>query len=208
MDVRFRPIDQWPGTKTPEHRRRSSPFKVKWPNILADLERELGHLKAESIVILAQFHEYQIRIDGWPKGGASPYGPEVILAFNSSKGPLKFACDTYDHWHGNLRAIGLTLERLRAVSRYGATTHDQQYTGWKALPARTDVAMTIEAAAQFMAGLGGITQWEILHDRAAYADAYRHAAKKYHPDSGGRTEDFQQLQEAKRVLDAHHEGKS
>ena len=31
--------------------------------------------------------------------------------------------------------------------------------------------------------------------------AYRHAAKKLHPDAGGSTADFQRLQEARRLLD-------
>jgi curved DNA-binding protein CbpA len=41
----------------------------------------------------------------------------------------------------------------------------------------------------------------ILEEQEARDIAYRLAAKRLHPDAGGSTEDFQKLQEAKRILD-------
>jgi hypothetical protein len=41
-----------------------------------------------------------------------------------------------------------------------------------------------------------------VEDDPFFATAlYRDAAKNLHPDAGGSTEDFQKLQEAKRILD-------
>jgi hypothetical protein len=42
---------------------------------------------------------------------------------------------------------------------------------------------------------------DILDFGAWRNDGYRMAAKVLHPDAGGSTEDFQKLQEAKRLLD-------
>jgi len=42
---------------------------------------------------------------------------------------------------------------------------------------------------------------------AEYArQAIRRAAAKTHPDAGGRSDDFQLVQEAKRILEVHHGG--
>jgi curved DNA-binding protein CbpA len=65
--------------------------------------------------------------------------------------------------------------------------------------------MSTEQAARVLAGAGGLeTADSVLRDPAAAKRAYRRAAGELHPDAGGSTEGFQRLQEAKRIIDAHH----
>jgi hypothetical protein len=45
---------------------------------------------------------------------------------------------------------------------------------------------------------------QILNDKAAFADAYRSAARKLHPDTGGSQDAFVKLQQARTVLDQVH----
>lgn len=86
----------------------------------------------------------------------------------------------------------------------------EQYAGWKALPPGSGVitvppAMTVEAAAQRLVSLAGWgdPEWlvDVIDDAQAREHVYRLAARNAHPDTGGTTAAFQQLQEAKRVLD-------
>lgn len=209
MKVTFRPIDRWPGERTGT--RQSSRFRAGWSDTLELLNRELENLRARDPVVMLDLTEGDIRLDGWPRANARPGHPGVILAFGSPYGPLKYPCDTFTTWQDNLRAIALALEALRKVDRYGVTKRGEQYTGWRALPGAggTTATMTAEAAAQLIASLAGngtVDGPALLHDRALLPGAVRAAARHAHPDAGGSTEAFQQLQVAKRVLEAHHGG--
>jgi hypothetical protein len=210
VNITYRPIDRWPGEQTKERKR--SPFDSPWPATLDLLDRELFHLDARNIVFQVALREEDFKRNGEPRANAKASHPGVILAFDSKYGPLKYATDTFTDFQANVRAVALSLEALRKVDRYGITKRGEQYTGWKALGSGgPEPAMTLEAAAQFIAIHGcdiGFTptEREILSSPAVLTTAYRAAAKRLHPDAGGSTEEFQRLQEAKRVLDAHHGG--
>lgn len=203
LNARFVPIEAWPGERT--RSRRASPFRATWGNTLSLLRAELRHLGAKNILVQVDMGPSQIRLDGYPRADARARGPGVILTFESKFGPLSYPCDTFTSWEANIRAIAMSLENLRAVDRYGVTKRGEQYTGWKKLGSgAVRVAMTTDQAAEFIAHL---TVWRpdaLLHDPESYRMAYRQAATKLHPDVGGTTEEFQRLQEAKRVLDKHH----
>lgn len=66
--------------------------------------------------------------------------------------------------------------------------------------------MTVEQAAQWLysESHGVIAAALIVGVADAYKTAYRSAAAKLHPDRGGDPAKWNQLQEAKRVLDQHH----
>lgn len=203
IDLRFTPIDTWP--QEPTAKRQRGTFKAGFTKVLDDLERELGHMKAKGITIQAFIQREDIRNDGWPRSTARPSEPGVILSFESKAGPLRFACDTYHDWEDNIRAIGLTLESLRAVERYGAVRKAEQYRGWSALPPAAGAvtpAMTVEQACDWLAA---VAAQSIVPSSppVVYRDAYRAAARKCHPNTGGTTERFKQLQEVARVLDQH-----
>lgn len=206
MNITYRPIDRWPGEQT-EVRQRS-PFSAPWPSTLDLLDRELYFLDAENIVFQVALREEDFRRDGQPRANARASHPGVVLAFDSKYGPLKYATDTFTDFQANVRAIALGLEALRKVDRYGITKRGEQYTGWKQLPPSggSTSTMTAEDAAEFLAHAcgGACSARALLQSAVNIVPAYREAARRLHPDTGGSAEGFQRLQDAKRVLDAHH----
>lgn len=184
-DIVFRPIDRWPGQRTPD--RRMAPFTASWGATIALLEHELRQLDARNVVIQIAIDERDIRIDGQPKARAHAAHPGVILALESQWGPLKFAVDRFAAWQDNLRAIALAMEALRKVDRYGVTRRGEQYTGWRAIPASTDAAdqiQTLEQAAALIDSYGGLSA----------------ALKATHPDRGGDPDVFRKVLRAKELL--------
>jgi hypothetical protein len=119
LNATFRPLHQWTGPRTQS--RKDAQFKAGWLQTLDLLEYELGKLRATTVVIQIEDPEThkRMRNDGsmtlpdkfWREK------PGVILTFDSPKGAMSFPCDRYPHWRDNLRAIGLSLEALRAPPR-------------------------------------------------------------------------------------------
>lgn len=117
-------------------------------------------------------------------------------------------------WQHNVRAIGLGLQALRAVDRYGITSGREQYRGFAELPSGIAVpagwSMSVEESAKFICRHAGMSEatWGGLLDsirngapEMQFEPAYRMAAKRLHPDAGGTADLFQKLQEARRVLE-------
>ncbi len=202
----FRPLSGvWPDDGRRSY--KSCRFRAGYSVTIGELDTELGRISVYGAVIELDLDERDIRMDGLPRAHAKPASPKVRLSFNHPEiGPLQYPCDTYSHWHDNLRAILKTLEAQRDMDRHGATRHHQQYQGWKQLPGTIQVAMTVEGAAKFIADTKGVVHEakHILTDQDGYRKAYRRSATIHHPDSGGSHEQFLKLQEATRILDQHH----
>jgi hypothetical protein len=192
LNCRFTPIQKWPGQPTPSYQRTRGAFKAGWSNTLDLLERELNQLRAKDITVEGFFFREQIRNDGWPKAAARPTQPGVVLSFDTAKGRMVMPCDKYLGWESNLRAIALTLEHLRAVERYGATYHGEQYTGWLKLPAASaiDEAEQLAIALAQMAGIESVHANTIATNQDAFDRAWREAVRRTHPDGGGSAEEF------------------
>lgn len=127
MRFQYRPLPAiWPsGERTREGARQSPRFRADWTRTMADLAKEVRMIAeygySGPIVVEAGFTEADIRLDGMPRAGARPLDPAVVVNFESRYGPLRYGCDTYTTWTGNLRAIALALDALRAVDRYGVS---------------------------------------------------------------------------------------
>lgn len=187
-EITWRPINRWPGERTPPSERRRAPFSAPWASTVQLLNRELRMIGAEQVVLQAALAEGQIRLDGKPYASARIDDPSIILSAETNHGALMFAVDTFRTWQENLRAIALALEALRKVDRYGVTKSAEQYQGWRALPAGESAGepMTVEDAQAFIDEHGG---------------SYREAAKRLHPDApGGDEAAFLRLTEAQEVL--------
>lgn len=204
--ITFRPLTQWPrpNTKT----RKEGTFRVGYLATLKLLESEIDKVSGRNVILQAGFSREDIRNDGFPRAKARPNHPGIVVSFESRHGPLMFACDTFWDWEDNLRAIALTLENLRAVDRYGATKHGEQYRGYTAIPAAESNGSgfkSAEEAARFIMAAAGNS-----NDAAAFFAAtdaqrklfIRQAATNMHPDSGGSHEQFVKLQAAKAMIEA------
>lgn len=201
--VRCVPLDAWAGPRTAQRRR--APFSAGWARTFDDLERELELLDATDARIGIDLLPSQIRLDGWPKAGASA-PPPVVLTFESQHGALRFQCDRYDDWRANLRAIGLTLQRLRLVDEGGVTRGGEQYRGFAALlPGGNGTLSDAAEAARLVLRLAGMAPDEAnalgVLDGSTRTSVYRLAARKAHPDQGGTAAQFAQLQGAMKVLE-------
>ena len=199
LNAIFRPIDKWPWKQRASWQRKSTPFGATFTQTLDLLESELTHLRAKDIVIQAQTEMSQIRNDGWMKSNARVDGPAVILTFESRGSVYSYPCDTYNHWHANLRAIALSLEALRKVDRYGVTSNSEQYQGFKRLAA-ADPAAERNAALEVLAKLSGMFL-SGAPEPETIDSAYKAAARRCHPDvPGSSPEEWAKLRAAMSIL--------
>lgn len=226
MQFITRPLEGWnqPETKG----RKRSPYSLGYNRILDHLERELEHLQVKGdVVIQINVLENQLRRDGLPYADVRPRTPRVAIAFTCKYGPMVYRCDAFTEWTGNVRAIGLGLERLRLVEATGITSRGEQYTGFKRLgsgiemPAAASV-MTVEEAARVVVELAAEFTMnatgakEAVESRARFMLAnaetfntdYRRAAKRHHYDAGGDPEKWKRLQAAAEILEKHHKARA
>jgi hypothetical protein len=210
--IRYRPIEGWPGKLRTDRERVHSPFSARWERTTALLFHELRQIGAHGIVLQVAIGHGEIRADGIPYARARPDHPGIILSFTHPRvGPLAYPCDRYRDWRDNLRAVALTLEKLRAVDRYGVASLAEQYRGWQALPAPgAPLFPTVDAAAQWLAAAATeaglpIGPEELLDFGGPWLqDAYRIAAKSRHPDvNGGDRGPWDQLAAAHRMIQQH-----
>jgi hypothetical protein len=206
LDYRFQPLEVWPAEETA--RRQRSPFKTIWTKVLAHLERELRQLGARNLVIRLQVAPRDIRQDGQLRADARPPKPGVIIQFTAGrlKGEpsLLYRCDQYAFWQDNVSAIARTLEALRAVKRYGATPTEEQYAGFKALPASTSTTLSTENAADIIAEHSSVGRQAILRDPVAGQNAIRIARQRTHPDrNAGQSDLWNAVERARAVLHNH-----
>lgn len=210
LNLTFRPIDHWPGGKPLRHawQREQSPYSAPLKDTLAILKRELGMLRATTIVLQIAIPERGLRLDGLPRSGATAEHPGVVLCFNTPSGHRRRAFDRFTKWEHNLRALAHNLEHLRLANLYGVEGDEQQYRGWAQLPAgEADVDpgdLTPTDAARHLGMVIGAGWGPILESAAAFEAARRSAVRLAHPDHGGSQSGFLQVQAAAAVLRKHH----
>jgi hypothetical protein len=206
MNARFRPL-RWTAPSTPDDQRRSRwTFKASWSDTLTLLERELGYLDGRDVVIEADFTEADIRLDGWPRANArNPVHPGIRIAFDSVHGPLVYATDSCAFWQHNVRSIALGLESLRAVDRYGVTRRGEQYTGWRQIGPGTTAPpafTTVEDAWEHLLSVAEFfpMPWPV-NDPRHVRQVVTRARRVTHPDTGGSTAAFAQVQAAASLVE-------
>lgn len=120
----------------------------------------------------------------------------------------------------NTRRRGLYLGRFWAVSggkRCAKIRSTQQYRPSKigATGCEPEACVTADfptfRAGQNLCRNGsvstrppGLLRPKHIRQHFQHLERFREALKAAHPDSGGSTDEFARLQEAKRILDAHH----
>lgn len=212
IQYQFRTLEKWPRKATPSNCQKNSPFKSTVGKTYEDLRGELDAIGAKGVVwIEAGFDRKHIRGDGLPYSNApKPSHPGVIVyAPETSKGPLRFVCDDCRSWEDNLRAIVLTMERLRLADRYGVTKDAEQYRGFQSLPPPAPdngcSFSSIDAAAAWVGEQVVLPAGMLLHSAQKWGEAYRTLAKQCHPDTGCTDPTaWKRLQSARELLDKHH----
>jgi hypothetical protein len=190
-----KPIVSWPGVET-KNRQRSN-FSAPWASTLDVLDRELHYLGARDVLLQVAIPAGQFRLDGFPRASARQEHPGIILTMNTNVGALSYPCDTFLRWEDNLRAIGLALEALRKVDRYGVTKRGEQYQGFLALEARPEPGWAdTSSVLTWLALISG----EELSPSVPVARLLRRAQRATHPDHGGDQADFDRVTRAENHL--------
>lgn len=222
VDISFRPlVTKWPKPETPPRQRRASEWdKYRGVNGWLDhLARELNYLHVRDALLEVDAAPADFkRLGSGLFADARPRSPKVLLTFDKPDvGTLRYACDRYHTWPENMHAIGLTLERLRLIDSYGATT-GEQYRGFKALPGAGETSEEREMSPEEAVALlverdptwaGSSTadranlSTALLGNRAFAVQVARNAVKATHPDAGGDAVRFGQVQRARAVLSKH-----
>lgn len=125
---------QWPEgmSRTPPALRERSRFTVTVFEAVLDLKRELDLMGACNVVITCNLPTRQ---DGLPYSTASCDDPGVSVWFVHNGLERVFACDRWDKPAANLRSIGLTIQSLRGIERWGsAGMVTQAFSGFAVLP--------------------------------------------------------------------------
>lgn len=168
----------WPRAKY----RKNAAFKVNFDKALQELGSEIERLGGRYAVLSTNV---ELTIDGRPRTGRSaPSDPGAAVYFELNGKQKVFACDTFYNTKDNVRAIGLTIEALRAIKRFGASDMlERALTAFEALPAPKSC-------------------WEILGIRQGakttdIESAFRNLALKHHPDRGGSNAKMAELNAAR-----------
>lgn len=188
MNVDYFPIDAiWPKgvPRTPTVERTSSKFKVTLGGAVAGLQEELGLWGASFLTIGTAL---SIGASGRPVFVNRPLeDPAAAVQFDRDGKPVTFHCDRFIDPRSNIRAIGKTLENLRAIERYGASqVLERMFSGLLALPAPGPAADHW----QILGVLPYATEDEVRN-------AFKQRARDLHPDNGGSADGFVKLQAAK-----------
>lgn len=195
------PLREWPGVLTPASQRRNSSFRSPLPKTLELLDKEVWHLATtqehiESAELLVAIAPHDFRRDGRPYANAKAEHPGVVFSMDTAMGHVSYPSDLHLTWQENLRAVALTLQALRAVTRYGVTRNGEQYRGSLAI----ESAQPVHDVASARAVLLDITgrNGEDLNLR----DLVRQAKREAHPDTAslageGRWHD---VVEAERII--------
>lgn len=200
-----RPISVYPVPETPVRQRKSSPFRTGHSAAMQLLTRELRHLGARSAIMEIDIQPWDLRLDGGLRANARPQGPRVVVSAETRHGPMQWPRDLFRDHVSNIYAIALTLEKLRAIDRYGGTGRGEQYTGWLAIPASTGGSVgPVDAAWNLVAmNVPGKSPRPVsppFRTKETALRYFREAAKIHHPDAGGHPDMFAVITRARDTI--------
>lgn len=164
---------------------KSNSWGGSFPANMAALERELDRNGINDWMLSANLRPHSTVT-------ANLDDPAAALWFMARQGEVwtlaVLACDRYAKLAKNVKAIELTLQRMRLISEYGVYSIEQIMTGavYTALPPPSKPA----AWSRVLGVKTDATPREI-------ENAYRAKAKAAHPDGGGSEDEFMRLRIAR-----------
>ena len=170
---------QWPAgwPRTPLFKRGRNPrYEVSEQKARRDMLSEVGML-ADTYSSVTLSTNIPLRRDGLPYANCKDAEDKGVAVYFMRDGKSQvIACDKYDDYRDNYRAIGLAVGGLRAIERAGASELlDRAFEGFKALPA-----------------VGLVRHWRQVFDcpnhdpeREELQRKFKSELKKRHPDKGG-----------------------
>jgi len=209
IEVSFRYREKQPiKSLSKEGIRSARSSRPGWSKAFELLRYELARIDAADVVIEAGYKPNQVRADGWPYSNAVPEHHQVRVSFRRSGVSMSFFQGGFssgaDAVAYNVWLIGMTLQCLRAVDRYGCTQGGEQYRGWAQLPpGKPSIAAhewaSVEDAMRFLSKVGDGAVLSVLP--ADLPRVYRAAARKAHPDTGGSEDLMARVNRAKDFIE-------
>lgn len=153
--------------------------------------KQLELMGATDIVISSNM---QYRADGLPYTRQSVSDTGVAVYFNHNGEEQCIPCDSWITLEENLRAIWKTIEAMRGIERWGGKSlMNAAFSGFKALPSAIVTPPPTDRVKR--------PWWVVLGverdaDVPTIKQAYRRAQSTAHPDAGGSSYDFQEVQAA------------
>jgi hypothetical protein len=180
----------WPRTASLD--RRIGMFKMPAGKTRYLLSRELELLGAQDVVVSSNI---MVRADGMPYARQPQVDdPGVVLYFMLDGAEVSIPCDRWSSVDANLRAIGMAIEAIRGMERWGTGQMVKAaFRGFAALPASASSGTPVRPHRAW---------WDVLQvSRDAPKDlvtvAYKLARRNAHPDmNGGSEELFNEVQQA------------
>lgn len=166
-----------PGWQRTEKPIRSN-FDVNWSTTIRDLEKLIGKLGLENVEITTN---QRLRLDGGLSTAreATPDDAGVAVYFTRNGQNLCIPCDRFLSVPENVRAIGMTLEYIARMERYGTSQMvEAVFTGFKAIP-ESSIITPVPGARSWNEVLQVWTEASPEIVRAAY----RNLSARYHPDN-------------------------
>ena len=181
---------QWPTgyNRTPSYSKIDSRFKQSMDGSQRFLRGEISRLGGIDLIVSTNL---RLRLDGQIYSDDLRKlipDPGVAIYFKYKKKDISMCCDQYNRVWENIYALGKGIEALRGMERWGVSDFlEKAFTGFASLPNSSIAVIDI----WLVLGLNvkPDTKQEVI-------DAYKTKAKECHPDTGGSTEKFQQLQHA------------
>jgi hypothetical protein len=188
---------QWPvGWPRSNSYGASAGFQVSYEQAEKELGEELERLGADSAYIST---DQELRMDGQPRRDRQPSSTAVAVFFVRKGATLCIPCDKFNSVRDNLRAVGLTVEAIRRMERYGTSQMvEATLQGFKSLPSG---GSTGSAEFHNVPSSTG-SWWEVLQvspttEEEIVRAAWRRLTARYHPDgSEPDSGKYQQVQEA------------
>lgn len=172
---------QWPvGRARWNAQREASKFKMGEGAMVAHLYDELDRLGAVDVVISTNRSPYS--------RAQNITDPGVAVYFTYKGKQVCIAADRYIKVQDNLHAVGLCIEAIRGMERWGTGDMvDASFTGFAALPEAAGTSKSWWATL----GLDNPTT-----DKSKIEEAFKEARRKAHPDAGGTDAQFIEVQKA------------
>jgi hypothetical protein len=171
---------EWPlgykRTPNPTFSRFKTTFAMARNFVFAELRR-LG--ASNDIVISCSMKLYGEQ----PKARMKEKGVAVYFKLNDK--PVVLCCDNWDQIQDNLYAIGLTIEAMRAMERWGVSNIlSRMFSGFEVLPETTE-----ENPYEVLGVSPNASEFEIKN-------AWKNKILEHHPDKGGDVEEYHRVNKA------------
>lgn len=175
----------------PEHykrkdrwRREQSRFNTGFTTARDGLIYEIEMLRGKHIVLSTNI---PLRRDGLPYANqAQPNDAGVAVYFEYKKNSMCFACDRFTKVKDNIQSIRKTIEAIRGIERWGASDMmERAFTGFTALPDPNK-----EKSWRDVLGCGDTQDIDVVKQN------YIILRKQQHPDHGGDSAIFNEIQKA------------